>query len=241
MTVDPPAKTYKDYLVAMLSRRHGITDEFKWAKTFQRGGQFDPQDNDQAIRKPPEIEKIADIFTRQPGKPDSGLVFMAAPSIRFFDGRGADKPWLCEIPDPLTRVAWQTPAVMHPETAKPIGIAQEDVITIKTVSGSVEAQVYVSELVAPGLVVMSIGQGHQPYGKRRYRFGINPLSLLSSDIHAESGGASLSARSVTIKRTGATLKLACTAGSLTQHGRTFALSIELSGRWPVMQSRTEAV
>ena len=225
---DPPAKTYKDYLFATLSRRHGITDEYKWTKTFQQGGGFGLKVNDQALRKPPNLEKIADIFNRPQGTPDQGLVFTATPSIRFFDGRGADKPWLCEIPDPLTRVAWQTPAVMHPETAKPFGIAQEDVITIETASGSVDAQVYLSELVAPGVVVMSIGQGHQPYGKSTTVSGVNPLSLLSSEIHAESGGASLSASSVTIRRTGATLKLASTSGSLTQHGRTFALSIQLT-------------
>jgi len=226
LDMDPPAKTYKDYLVTLLSRQHGIIDEFKWAQTFQRGGIFDPQTSDQTMRKPPEIEKIADIFNRPQVKPDPGLVFAAAPSIRFFDGRGADKPWLCEIPDPLTRVAWQTPAVMHPETAKPMGISQEDMITIETASGSVEAPVYLSELAAPGLVVMSIGQGHQSNGMNTAVSGINPLRLFASDTHFESGGTSLSANGVTIKRTGTTLKLACTAGSLTQHGRTFALSID---------------
>jgi len=38
------------------------------------------------------------------------------------DGRGANKPWLQELPDPVTKIAWQTVVEMHPETATKLGL-----------------------------------------------------------------------------------------------------------------------
>src|SRR5204863_891487 len=38
------------------------------------------------------------------------------------DGRGANKPWLQEIPDPVTKICWQTVAEMNPITAEKMGL-----------------------------------------------------------------------------------------------------------------------
>ena len=153
---------------------------------------------------------------------------MALPSIRFFDGRGANKPWLAEIPDPLTRIAWQTPVSMHPDTAASKGFAQEDVVAIQTQFGQLEAPVYITELVTPGVLAMGIGQGHRLYGRYAEQTGTNPLQLLSAKTDAVSGKANFCITGVTIKKTGQTQKLASTSGSRIQHGRTFALSVSLS-------------
>jgi len=225
---NPPAKTYKDYLVANLAEMRGIADEIQWIETLQQGGNFgltaEPDNN----RKEPHAKDLADILTKNPESPKSDLAFTAMPSIRFFDGRGANKPWLCEIPDPLSRIAWQTPVLLNPKTAGANGISQEDIIELQTEFGKLEAAVYVSELVTPGLAVMSVGQGHTAYGRYAKDTGVNPLKLLSANFHPDSGGASLNVADITIKKTGRTRKLASTSGSRTQHGRTFALSVKLA-------------
>ena len=97
--------------------------------------------------------------------PSTGLAFTAFPSVRLFDGRGANRPWLCEIPEPISRVAWQTPVWVHPDTARANGFDQADVVRVTTRAGSLEAPAYVTEVVRPGLLVMGIGQGHTAYGR----------------------------------------------------------------------------
>jgi anaerobic selenocysteine-containing dehydrogenase/Fe-S-cluster-containing dehydrogenase component len=222
---DTPSKTYKDYLVSMLSGALDIRDEFTWAKTLQQGGRFDLPHSPTGLRQAPAADSIARLFAQQSEANAPELTFAATPSIRFFDGRGANRPWLCEIPDPLYRIAWQTPVALHPETARANHVKQEDVIGIESRFGSLEAPVVLSELVKPGLLVMDIGQGHQPLGKQVEAFGLNPLKLLSLEAHTDSGGADLHATPIKIRKTGRTMKLASTSGSLTQHGRTLALSV----------------
>ncbi|HVZ48139.1 MAG TPA: molybdopterin-dependent oxidoreductase, partial [Gemmatimonadaceae bacterium] len=48
------------------------------------------------------------------------------------DGRGANKPWLQELPDPVTKIAWQTVIELHPETARKLSIEQGDHATVTT-------------------------------------------------------------------------------------------------------------
>ncbi|MEX1328127.1 MAG: 4Fe-4S dicluster domain-containing protein [Desulfobacterales bacterium] len=225
---NPPAKNYKDFLIASLAERRGIASEIQWIETIQRGGNFDLTVKPDKNRKDPDPKDLAGILTKNPEPPTSDLAFAAMPSIRFFDGRGANKPWLDEVPDPLSRIAWQTPVFLNPKTAGANGINQEDIIELQSEFGKLEAVVYVSELVNPGLAVMGIGQGHKAYGRYAKDTGVNPLELLSANVNPSSGGASLNVADVIIKKTGRTQKLASTSGSLTQHGRTFALSVRLA-------------
>ena len=225
---NPPAKKYKDFLISSLAEMHAIADENQWVKTLQQGGNFDLKVKPHKNRKSPDAKELADLLTKNPEPLNSELAFTAMPSIRFFDGRGANKPWLDEVPDPLSRIAWQTPIFLNPKTADANKINQEDIIELQTEFGKLEAAVYVSELVKPGLTVMSIGQGHKAYGRYAKDTGVNPLQLLSANFDPVSGGANLNVADVIIKKTGRTQKLASTSGSLTQHGRTFALSVRLA-------------
>ena len=225
---NPPAKKYKDFLISNLAERRGIASEIQWIETIQRGGNFDLTVKPDNNRKIPDEKDLADLLTKNPEPLKSGLCFAAMPSIRFFDGRGANKPWLDEVPDPLSRIAWQTPVFLNPKTAGANGINQEDIIELQSEFGKLEAAVYVSALINPGLAVMGIGQGHKAYGRYAKDTGVNPLQLLSASVDPVSGGASLNVADVIIKKTGRTQKLASTSGSLTQHGRTFALSVRLA-------------
>jgi molybdopterin-containing oxidoreductase family iron-sulfur binding subunit len=155
------------------------------------------------------------------------LVFMASPSIRFFDGRGANRPWLCEAPDPLTRIAWQTPILMHPEMLARKGLRQGDLIQMQSKWGTLEAPVYETPGVRPSVALMGIGQGHEAYGRYAQGVGTNPVSVLPPDLEPGSGAPLYCVEAVTIKKTGDTLQLAHTDGSRIQHGRKIALSVEL--------------
>jgi len=220
-------RSYSAYLYEQLVSQGKIKGEEGWMTALQKGGIFWSSSKGKSSAQ----WGFSDVFETPLSslqKPtDAGPAFIAAPSIRFFDGRGANRPWLCEAPDPLTQVAWQTPVLMHPETLAQRGLEQGDIVQIETKWGRVEAPIYETEGVRAGVLVMGIGQGHEAYGRYAQGMGRNPYGLLPSDVEPLSGAPSFRADSVSIRKTGRSTKLAQTAGSRIQHGRKIALSIDL--------------
>jgi molybdopterin-containing oxidoreductase family iron-sulfur binding subunit len=218
---------YKAYLYEQLIDQGRIRGQEGWVQAFQKGGIFKTS----SPRKPFSKRDVSDALTTVPSplqRPiESELTLIAAPSIRFFDGRGANKAWLCEAPDPLSKVAWQTPVLMHPETLAQRGLSQEEIIRIETEWGEVEAPIYETEGVRPGLLVMGAGQGHEAYGRYAQGMGLNPVILLPPDAETACGAPLASAAPVSIRKTGRTTKLAHTDGSRVTYGRKIALSINL--------------
>jgi molybdopterin-containing oxidoreductase family iron-sulfur binding subunit len=223
-----PAENYKTYLFSRLVAENKILDEKGWVRLLQVGGVVDSTASIDSAKPDLNPQKITALLSQSVKADASELTFDAKPSIRFFDGRGANKPWLCEIADPLTRVAWQSPVSMHPETAKKQNITQGDIIQIESQWGSLEAPVYVNEFVRPGLLAMNIGQGHQAYGRYARGKGVNPLAILPPEVNSDSGGPLFSTDQIKIRPTGRTQELAYMYGSRTQHERPFALSVGLT-------------
>ncbi|HUV76857.1 MAG TPA: molybdopterin dinucleotide binding domain-containing protein [Desulfobacterales bacterium] len=219
---------YTVYLYRHLKEKKRIENPKAWVEAIQQGGIFN-QNHRTPSFQPAEIEPalLHKTFDNLSLPSASELAFMAVPSIRFFDGRGANRPWLCEVPDPLTQVAWQTPVLMHPQTMKTKGLAQEDIVEIQSETGRLNAPVYETEGVHPGSLVMAIGQGHRNYGRYAAHMGTNPLVLLPPETEPVSGGPLCATTTVSVRATGRTVKLAHTDGSRTQHGRKIALSVFL--------------
>jgi molybdopterin-containing oxidoreductase family iron-sulfur binding subunit len=220
---DPPAPDYRGYLKTRLAAQGIFDGERQWVAFLQRGGRFEPSASPAGTALPTELPSG---FGALPAPPP-GQVLVAAPSIRFFDGRGANRPWLCEIPDPLTKVAWQTPLLAHPETLASQGIRHADVVQLRSAHGSLEAPVYETVAVRPGVLAMAIGQGHSAYGRYAQGEGVDPLGLLPPETDALSGGPAFVAGDVLLAPTGKRMTLAHTDGSRIQHGRKIALTTPL--------------
>ncbi|OYV04980.1 MAG: hydrogenase, partial [Verrucomicrobiales bacterium VVV1] len=62
------------------------------------------------------------------------IVFATDSSV--FDGRWIDNGWLQEVPDPVTKLAWDNAALISPKTAKELGLYDE-IIQIETERASV--------------------------------------------------------------------------------------------------------
>jgi len=158
------------------------------------------------------------------------------PSPTLGDGRGANKPWLQELPDPVTKVLWSSWVEIHPETAERLGIHRGDEVEVRTATGSVRAPALVYLGIRPDTVAMALGQGHasaaQPafydgrdaavqwgYGRYARSIGANAGSLLD-------GSGSTTRCSIT--RTGASEILVSTEGSARQHGRGIAQAMSVA-------------
>lgn len=123
------------------------------------------------------------------------------PSVLLFDGRGANKPWLQETPDPMTTLMWQTWIEIYPEDAHELGLEDGDVVRVISPAGEVEALVYRFPAMSRGVVAMPIGRGHEHYGRFAKDMGTNPLRLLASAA-AESGALTWASTRVRLEPTG---------------------------------------
>lgn len=140
--------------------------------------------------------------------PSKGIRLWAFPHPYLYDGRGANKRWLQELPEPVTQAVWGTWAELHPDTARELGVKTDDLIRI---NGQVEVPAYVWEGVAPGTVAVPMGGGHTAYGRFAKDVGAN-VHGLNGPIRIEVIGKQWAAR---IK------------GSDSQHGRNIVRTVEL--------------
>jgi molybdopterin-containing oxidoreductase family iron-sulfur binding subunit len=159
--------------------------------------------------------------------PADGPVLLVVPSAALYDGRGANKGWLQELPDPTTKIAWQTWVELHPETATGLGVRNGDVVTVSSGTRQVEAVVYVFPGVRRDVVAMPIGQGHTAYGRLAKDRGASPLALLAADATDQSGALAFCQTRVTLTKTGERRPLATTEGSARQHDRGIARTVTL--------------
>jgi len=220
---DLSARNFRTYLFEHFVRKGYIQNQNHWLQTLQQGGVFHQAPAHRFDEAIPYT--VTDTFYSLRKPPDEELIFTAAPSIRFFDGRGANLPWLCEITDPLTKIAWQTPVLMHPQTLAKNGLTQGDIIAIRSKWGHLEAPVYGTGGVRQDVLVMGIGQGHNSYGRYAENMGLNPLELLSPETDPIFGGPRFYVQPVSIHKTGRSMRLAHTDGSRIQHDRKIALSV----------------
>lgn len=193
---------------------------------LQHGGAFAAAPP-RPVRLGGEFARLAYQVPEFDGNAGDGLVLVAYPSATLFDGRGANKGWLQEVPDVAAKITWQTWVEVHPETAVRLGVASGDVVRVTSPHGSVEVPVYVYPGVRRDVVAMPIGQGHTAYGRSARGRGANPLDLLAADATDPSGALAFCSTRVTLTKTGRRRPLATTEGSPRQHDRGIARAVSL--------------
>ena len=121
---------------------------------------------------------------------DSGraLTLVAYPSLHFYDGRGANRPWLQEIPDPMLKATWGSWAEMTPATAASLGAEDGQLVSLESDHGSLDATVIINPHLRDGVVAIPIGQGHSDFGRYASGRGVNPMALLDPAPEATAGG-----------------------------------------------------
>jgi MoCo/4Fe-4S cofactor protein with predicted Tat translocation signal len=58
------------------------------------------------------------------------------PKVGMFEGRHAGNPWLQELPDPVSKVAWDNYACVSPATALRLGLSEGDVVRLEAGAGN---------------------------------------------------------------------------------------------------------
>ena len=142
------------------------------------------------------------------------------------DGRGANKPWLQEIPDPVTKICWQTVAEMNPVTAEKMGLENGDHVTIQTSAGSLTLPVLRYPGTQRDTVAIATGRG-QVHGGRYAKAGFNPLEILPL-AEDRAGGIAFVSTKANVSRAGGSAHIVTTEGSARQHGRGIGQAIAIA-------------
>ncbi len=211
-----------------LPRQRRNRDEMKafWHTSLTTGGQWETggRADSSLHRAPAEYRFPKPAF----GVGEDNLYhFVAYPTIQFFDGRGASRPWLQELPDPLTKLCWDGWVEINAKQARRLGIAAGDVLRISSSHGSLTIPAFPYHGVPAGTLAMPIGQGHSASGRYARGRPANPAQILPPAPDARSGGMVWSLSRVTLEKTGERIALAATAGSARQYDRAIARSISL--------------
>jgi molybdopterin-containing oxidoreductase family iron-sulfur binding subunit len=160
------------------------------------------------------------------------VVVYASPNL--YDGRGANKPWLQELPDPVTKVVWDHWVELHPETMKRLGLTRGNKITLKTAAGTITTAAYDYIGIRKDVVAMSTGQGHEAYGRYAKGRGANAMAALPATYDERSGAQAYVATTGAIAKAAGAYKLAYlggdpyTGGQSRQMDRPIALAIPLT-------------
>ena len=186
------AADYKTLVTQTVLEDSGNATAGQWLKTIQQGGRFaEPASRGKTPKadiKAASAIVAASVETLP--EPTDSPTLVVPPSIRFFDGRGANRPWLIETPDTITQIPWQTPALLHPEDMAAHDLADGDQVRLTTSAGEIEAPAYAYAGLFPGTVVVFAGQGHTAFGRWASDQGANPLSILDAAVDDDAGAPS---------------------------------------------------
>ncbi len=222
-----PWQSMKDYL------RHG------WQKIFERDAQ-DSQDFDtfwqeilrsgvwgENVRRNGDVSiarsVIKNIAVAEPefagNSDDYPFVLHPYLSTGLYDGRGANLPWMQELPDPMTNVVYGSWVEMNPTTAAKMGLQDGDLVQITSEQGSIEAPLLIFPAIMPDVVAMPIGQGHEAFGRYAIDRGTNPIRILAPTTQSTHGILASSATRVSLTATGRRAVMIRTGGDTRQLGR----------------------
>ncbi|MCY4075456.1 MAG: 4Fe-4S dicluster domain-containing protein, partial [Acidobacteria bacterium] len=195
-----------------------------WADTVRRGGRW-LEEPPQAVALSDRIGELDVSGLAPPEDARRSLTLVAYPSLHFLDGRGANRPWLQEIPDPLLKTAWSSGAEMTAETAAAIGAEEGQVVALESDHGRIEATVVVNPHLPGGVVAMPIGQGHTDFGRYATGRGASPVALLDPAPDAASGGPRWARTRIDATALALRRPLARLQGSFDQQGRGLAQAV----------------
>ncbi|HBZ69559.1 MAG TPA: hypothetical protein DEP35_07460, partial [Deltaproteobacteria bacterium] len=239
-----PAGSFRTFLESAWS-------DVDFRQALQRGGVFSEKSGAASANLSPAVAKleVAEPLLQGEGE----YVLLALPSPLLYDGRGANLPWLQEIPDPVTKIVWQSWLEVSHETAQKLGLVAGDVVAIET-AGQRHAEVPVVPRggLRNDVVALAVGQGHtqglyasrecnqgvnDAQGKRLYPSpedagrqeprGVNVISLLPAATD-ETGGRAWLTTKAKLSKTGRSERVAFTGANDNKRERMLGEAITLS-------------
>lgn len=227
-------KSFYEYLKSSWKAVHNVSGSNKnfeafWRESLEEGGYFAPVNNGEAdsnvkiSNEVYELKIATPVFNSHGLEGHNQLILYPFISVKSFDGRAANRPWLQELPDPITAIVWDSWAELHPNTANKLGVKHADLVTIRNHEGEVNVPVYVTEYVHEDIVAVPVGQGHKDYGRFAQKVGGgNVLELITIEKETAGDSLYLVSSKVSVTRAAGKHALVITSGSNSQLDRGLA-------------------
>ncbi len=204
--------TFQDYLQARYrTGRSANFDQF-WFDALQRGGVYG-----EAPARTVRLADVSGINVAAPAASADEHDVVVFPHPILHDGRGANKPWLQELPDPVSKIAWHSWVEVHPDTAARWGLGAGDFLLLKSPFGAQKVPAWITPSVRPDVLAVPTGQGHTAYGRYAKDRSANAFELLGVEPNGY-GGRTFSVRASATK-TGEHRKNVTTEGSPRERGK----------------------
>lgn len=174
-----------------------ISGEFEkgWKKVLHDGLLANSSLNSESISF-----KLKNINSPGSGDEDGyEIIFAASPAV--YDGRFTNNGWLQELPDTVTRVAWDNVAQVSKKTADKLGFNSEDLITLSVNDAEVQMPLWIVPGTADDVVVVALGYGRKGIGRVAEDAGHDVYPLRTASTMDFASG-------VTIAGTGRTYEIA---------------------------------
>ncbi len=121
----------------------------------------------------------------------SDLEVIFLPSSSLHDGRFANDGWLQELPDPLTKLTWDNPALVSPKRAESLGLANQDWVRLDYGGRSLELPVFILPGMSDGVVALTLGYGRSHAGRIGSGVGFDAFTVRSSTAPGFDSGVRL--------------------------------------------------
>ncbi|HEX7120255.1 MAG TPA: molybdopterin dinucleotide binding domain-containing protein [Longimicrobiales bacterium] len=232
VAIPTAATTYYDYLRERWARdiypQAGAAAPFDewWRETLQLGVVVTDAPAAPAVSLNAGALAQLDLETPQ-FSGDGDLLLVAYPSYRFYDGRTANRPWLQELPDPVSKISWTSWVEVNPQTAERLGLDTGSMTEVTTPHGTATLPVWIHPGTRPDVIAVQLGQGHEEFGRYARGRGVNAARFLAPVVEEPSGALVWVQTTASLRPTGEWQKLPYTAGSATQQGRDVARATTL--------------
>lgn len=124
----------------------------------------------------------------------SGTVLVAYATACHGDGNSMGNPHLLELPDPVSKVAWDNYAAISPDMAREMGVKDGQYVRLTAGSREIEVPAYIQPGQVDGVIAVMLGWGRNTFGGVGDGLGGNAYSLLSrSEAGPVFSGISISA------------------------------------------------
>lgn len=188
-----------------------------WDTAQKQGGWWAERTSsaDSASVQPKAAAAAEPKFAGDPGAyPFHLLPFV---SQAFLDGSTAHLPWLQELPDVVSTAMWSSWVEINPRTAESLKIVQGDMVDVVSEQGAIRLPALISPGIAPDVVAVPAGQGHQTFTRYASGRGANPVAVLAPLVDSETGALAWAATRVRITKAAGAGDLILFSGGMKEH------------------------
>ena len=111
----------------------------------------------------------------------SGYAVILSESYSIGDGKYANNGWLQELPHPVSKMTWDNYAAISKNTAKELGLENDDKISVTVGKSTLEIPVFIQPGCADNTIAIETGYGRKVIGRVGEGTGFNANVLFSKD------------------------------------------------------------